>query len=466
MAYRSVNPFNGSVLKSFDDTTDAALEASIVLAERSFINEWSTKPIAQRAKVLKRSARLLRERADELARYVTVEMGKLWNEAKGEVALSADILDYYADHGAEFLAPRRLTVDEGEASIENDPIGIVFAVEPWNFPYYQLARVAGPSLILGNVMLVKHASNVPQCAEAFERLFRDAGAPKGVYTNLFITKEQIPHLIADPRIKAVALTGSEAAGSIVAAQAGKALKKSTMELGGSDAFIVLEDADLDRAVSWAVWGRMNNTGQCCIAAKRFIVVEKVADEFLRRFKASLEQLKPGDPLDPTTTLGPLSSEGALSDLLKQVNVAVANGAKLTLGGRRLDRTGAFIEASILSDIAPDNPAYYQEFFGPVALFFRVKDEDEAIALANDSPFGLGGSVFTKDIERGKRVARRVATGMVFINQATWTAPDLPFGGIKNSGYGRELSDLGMQEFVNKKLIRVSNSMPAPEFLVA
>jgi succinate-semialdehyde dehydrogenase/glutarate-semialdehyde dehydrogenase len=466
MAYKSVNPFDGSVLKSYDDTTDVALEAAIAQAHQSFTNEWSMKPISQRAKVLRRAAGLMRERTDELARYVTVEMGKLWNEAKGEVALSADILEYYADHGAEFLAPRHLAVDEGEASIENDPIGIVFAVEPWNFPYYQLARVAGPSLILGNVMLVKHASNVPQCAEAFERVLRDAGAPMGVYSNLFITKEQISRLIADPRIKAVALTGSEAAGSIVAAQAGKALKKSTMELGGSDAFIVLEDADLDRALSWAVWGRMNNTGQCCIAAKRFIVVEKVADEFLRRFKSSLEQLTPGDPLDPETTLGPLSSEAALVELLKQVDGAVAGGAKLILGGKRLDRAGAFIEASILSDIAPDNPAYYQEFFGPVALFFRVKDEDAAIALANDSPFGLGGSVFTKDIERGKRVARRVATGMVFINQATWTAPDLPFGGIKNSGYGRELSELGMQEFVNKKLIRVSCSMPAPEFLVA
>jgi succinate-semialdehyde dehydrogenase / glutarate-semialdehyde dehydrogenase len=379
--------------------------------------------------------------------------------------LSADILEYYAVHGEKFLAPQRLDVDEGEATVESAPIGIVFAVEPWNFPYYQLARVAGPSLILGNVMLVKHASNVPQCAQAFERILTDAKAPPGAYTNLFVTKDQIARLIADPRIKAVALPGSEAAGAIVAAQAGKALKKSTMELGGSDAFIVLEDADLDRAVSWAVWGRMNNTGQCCIAAKRFIVVEAIADEFLRRFKASLEQLKAGDPLDPTTTLGPLSSEGALVELLRQVHEAVAAGAKVVLGGKRLDRKGAFIQASILTDISPSNPAYYQEFFGPVALFFRVKDERAAIALANDSPFGLGGSVFTQDLERGKRIARQVSTGMVFVNQATWTSPDLPFGGVKNSGYGRELSELGMQEFVNKKLIRVSASMPEPEFAI-
>jgi succinate-semialdehyde dehydrogenase / glutarate-semialdehyde dehydrogenase len=465
MAYKSVNPFNAEVLKTFDDISDGALETAVARAEKTFSTEWSTSSISDRAAVLKRAAALMRERADELARRVTLEMGKLWNEAKGEVALSADILEYYADHGEKFLAPQRLDVDEGEATVESAPIGIVFAVEPWNFPYYQLARVAGPSLILGNVMLVKHASNVPQCAEAFERILTDAKAPPGVYTNLFVTKDQIARLIADPRIKAVALTGSEAAGAIVAAQAGKALKKSTMELGGSDAFIVLEDADLDRAVSWAVWGRMNNTGQCCIAAKRFIVVDAIAEEFLRRFRASLEQLKAGDPLDPTTTLGPLSSEGALAELLRQVQEAVAGGAKVVLGGKRLDRKGAFIQASILTDISRNNPAYYQEFFGPVALFFRVQDEHAAIALANDSPFGLGGSVFTQDLERGKRVARQVSTGMVFVNQATWTAPDLPFGGIKNSGYGRELSELGMQEFVNKKLIRVSASMPEPEFSV-
>jgi succinate-semialdehyde dehydrogenase/glutarate-semialdehyde dehydrogenase len=314
--------------------------------------------------------------------------------------------------------------------------------------------------------MVKHASNVPQCALAFEQLLKEAGAPDGIYTNVFATKDQIAKLIADPRIKGVALTGSEGAGSIVAGQAGKSLKKSTMELGGSDAFIVLEDADLDRAVAWAVWGRMNNTGQCCIAAKRFIVVEKVADEFFRRFKASFDKLVPGDPLDVSTTLGPLSSEGALLELVKLVDDAVQNGATVAIGGKRLARDGYFIEATILTDIKPENPAFHQEFFGPVALFFRVKDEDEAITIANDSPYGLGGSVFTEDIERGKALARKVATGMVFINQATWTAPELPFGGIKNSGYGRELAELGMQEFVNKKLIRVSETLPGPQFPVA
>jgi succinate-semialdehyde dehydrogenase / glutarate-semialdehyde dehydrogenase len=465
MAYQSLNPYSGVIEKTFENITDTALESAVSRAQECFSNEWNSFSMSKRASVLKSAGALMRERQDELARLVTVEMGKLLNEAKGEVQLSAEILEYYGDNGAQFLAPKPLSVDEGEAVIENEPIGILFAVEPWNFPYYQLARVAGPSLMLGNVMIVKHASNVPQCALAFERVLRDAGAPEGVYTNVFATKEQIARVIADVRIKAVALTGSEAAGSIVAAQAGKALKKSTMELGGSDAFIVLEDADLNRAVSWAVWGRMNNTGQCCIAAKRFIVVEPIADEFLRRFKASLQQLHAGDPLEPKTTLGPLSSEGALQELLGQVKGAVAGGAKLALGGKRLERTGAFIEASILTDITPENPAYYQEFFGPVALFFKVKDEDAAVKLANDSPFGLGGSVFTSDIERGKRVARKIATGMVFVNQATWTAANLPFGGIKNSGYGRELAELGVQEFVNKKLIRVSNSMPEPEFQV-
>jgi succinate-semialdehyde dehydrogenase / glutarate-semialdehyde dehydrogenase len=466
MAYKSVNPYNGNVLKTVDDITDEQLEAAVGRAAKTYEENWRLKDISYRGSVLKRAAAILRERLDEFARPITLEMGKLWAESQDEVRLSADILEYYADHGQEFLAPKTINVQEGEAVVESEPIGIIFGVEPWNFPYYQLARVVGPSFILGNVMMVKHASNVPQCAEAFEKLFREAGAPAGVYTNLFATKDQVARLISDPRIKAVALTGSEGAGSVVASQAGKSLKKSTMELGGSDAFIVLEDADLNRAVSWAVWGRIHNTGQSCVASKRFIVVDKVADEFLKRFKASLQLLKPGDPMNRETTLGPLSSEGALRDLLKQVEIAVSNGAKLVLGGKRLDRPGAFIEAGILTDVKPSNPAYYQEFFGPVALFFRVKDESEAITLANDSPFGLGGSVFTQDVERGKRVARKIGTGMVFINQATWTAPELPFGGIKNSGYGRELSELGLQEFVNKKLIRVSEALPGGEFPVA
>jgi succinate-semialdehyde dehydrogenase/glutarate-semialdehyde dehydrogenase len=307
----------------------------------------------------------------------------------------------------------------------------------------------------GNVVMVKHAGCVPQCAAAFEALWVDAGAPPGVYTNLRISHAQVDRVIDDPRVRGVALTGSVEAGRDVAARAGRNLKKSTMELGGSDAFIVLDDADLDKAVTWAVWAKMNNTGQCCVAGKRFIVVEALADRFLEKFRSALAALKPGDPMEAGTTLGPLSTQEALEKLLDQVRRAVAEGAKLVLGGKRIDRPGWFMEPTILLNIKPNNPAYREEFFGPVALFFRVKNEDEAVALANDSAFGLGGSVFTRDVARGQAVARRIDTGMVFINHPTWTAADLPFGGVKNSGYGRELSSLGIQEFVNKKLVRVS-----------
>jgi succinate-semialdehyde dehydrogenase/glutarate-semialdehyde dehydrogenase len=301
--------------------------------------------------------------------------------------------------------------------------------------------------------VVKHAGIVPQCALAFEKLLLDAGAPIGLYTNLFISHAQSDQVVDDPRIKGVCLTGSVAAGQSIAARAGKNLKPSSMELGGSDAFIVLEDADLDHTVKWAVWGRMYNTGQTCCAAKRFIVVDKIADRFLDKFETALSALKPGDPLDEKTTLGPLSTEQALVDLLKQVHVAVSHGAKVLIGGKRIDRPGSFMQPTILTDVKPDNPAFRDEFFGPVAMFFRVKDEDAALALANDSDFGLGGSVFTADLARGKRVASRVETGMMFINNISWSDAELPFGGIKDSGYGRELGDMGIQEFVNKKLVR-------------
>jgi succinate-semialdehyde dehydrogenase / glutarate-semialdehyde dehydrogenase len=308
---------------------------------------------------------------------------------------------------------------------------------------------------------VKHAGIVPQCAIAFEKLLTDAGAPAGLYTNLLISHDQSDDVVDDPRVKGVALTGSVAAGRSVAARAGKNIKPSSMELGGSDAFIVLEDADLEHTIKWAVWGRMYNTGQTCCAAKRFVVVEKLADKFLEKFKTALSALKPGDPLDEKTTLGPLSSEQALIDLLKQVDGAVSHGAKLLIGGKRIDRPGAYMEPTILTDIKPENPAFREEFFGPVALFFRVKDEDAAVALANDSDFGLGGSVFTRDIARGKRVASRVETGMMFINNISWSDAELPFGGVKDSGYGRELGDMGIQEFVNKKLVRyVAAEAPA------
>ena len=397
----------------------------------------------------------LRQRRTDFARLLTLEMGKLLRDAGGEVDLSADILDYYADNAEKFLAAKQLKVDEGEAIVENAPLGVIFCVEPWNFPYYQLARVAAPNLMVGNTIIVKHAPNVPQSALAFEQLFLDAGAPAGVYANAFLSNEQAAGAIADKRIRGVALTGSERAGSAVAAEAGKALKKSTMELGGSDAFIVLDDADMDIAIKWGVWGKMNNTGQCCIAAKRFILDEKSADVFIDRFSKELEKLVPGDPADDKTTLGPLCTQSALELVQKQIKAAIDGGAKVLMGGKRMDRQGYFLEPTILTNIDFNNPAYYQEFFAPVALMFRVKSEDEAIKLANDSPYGLGGTVITKDVEHGKRVARQIDTGMVFVNQATWTAPNLLFGGVKNSGFGRELSELGIGEFVNRKLIRTT-----------
>jgi succinate-semialdehyde dehydrogenase/glutarate-semialdehyde dehydrogenase len=452
MAYQSLNPATGKLLQKFDELTDKQLEEKLATAEKCF-KSWKLKTYAERAVIVAKAAALMHNRVDELANTMTLEMGKRITEAKGEVEFSANILGYYAKNAERFLANVELHPALGEGHMESSPIGVIFGVEPWNFPYYQLARVAGPHLMAGNVLLVKHAGCVPQCAIAFEKLWTDAGAPAGLYTNLLISHDQSNDLIDDPRIKGVALTGSVAAGRSVAARAGQNLKPSSMELGGSDAFIVLEDADLEHTINWAVWGRMYNTGQTCCAAKRFIVVEKLADKFLEKFQAALGALKAGDPLDEKTTLGPLSTESALVDLLKQVDVAVKHGAKVLMGGKRIDRPGSFMQPTILTEVQPDNPAFRDEFFGPVAMFFRVKDEDAAIALANDSDFGLGGSVFTKDLARGKRVASRVDTGMMFINNISWSDAELPFGGIKNSGYGRELGDMGIQEFVNKKLIR-------------
>lgn len=459
MTYQSVNPYDGKILKTFEGLTDRQLESALETAATCF-ESWRHTTFTERATVVAKAAAIMRARIDEFARPVTLEMGKLIDEARGEVLLSADILDYYAKNAECFLAPQHLTPSSGEAEVESAPFGVLFGVQPWNFPYYQLARFAAPNLMAGNVVMVKHAGCVPQCAIAFEKLWLEAGAPAGAYTNLRISYEQVNRVIDDPRIKGVALTGSVEAGKIVAARAGLNLKKSTMELGGSDAFIVLEDADLDKTVKWAVWGKMNNTGQCCTAAKRLIVVEALADRFLDKFQIALAAFKPGDPMDEATTLAPLSTEAALIKLLNQVKRAIANGATLVMGGNRIDRPGAFMQPTILTNIQPDNPAFREEFFGPVALFFRVKNEDEAVALANDSEFGLGGAVFTKDIARGKRVASRIDTGMVFVNHPTDSTPDLPFGGIKNSGYGRELSCIGIQEFVNKKLVRVT-SIDAP-----
>jgi succinate-semialdehyde dehydrogenase/glutarate-semialdehyde dehydrogenase len=452
MEYESVNPFDGKTLKTFVELTDQQLESKLTVAQTCY-ETWRQKTYAERAVIVAKAASLMHEQYDAFAKLATLEMGKRIDEARGEVQFSADILAYYAKNAERFLAPVRLNPAIGTAHMESSPMGVIFCVEPWNFPYYQLARVAGPHLMAGNVIVVKHAGIVPQCAIAFEKLWIDAGAPAGLYTNLLATHAQSDRIVNDPRVKGVALTGSVGAGKSIAAKAGANVKPSSMELGGSDAFIVLEDADLEHTIKWAVWGRMYNAGQTCCAAKRFIVVEAIADKFLEKFRTALAALQPGDPMDRNTTLGPLSSEPALQQLVKQVDAAVKHGAKLVLGGKRVERSGSFMEPSILTDIQPNNPAYREEFFGPVALFFRVKDEDAAIALANDSDFGLGGSVFTQDEARGQRVASRVETGMMFVNNISWSDAELPFGGIKYSGYGRELGDMGIQEFVNKKLVR-------------
>jgi len=461
MAYQSVNPFNGQVLKTFNEHSDEQVSGFLDCASRCFQDKWRNATFAERASIAHKAASIMRTRADDFAQPVTLEMGKLIGESHEEVALSADIIDYYADNAEAFLAPQPIPTKFGEATIESTPLGVLLGIEPWNFPYYQLARFVAPSLMAGNVVMVKHASSVPQCAMAFERAFTEAGAPDGVYTNLLVSKNQLARLIQEPRVRGVGFTGGDQAGAVVAAQAGQAVKKSTMELGGSDPLIVLDDADLEKTVKWAVWGRMFNNGQCCVASKRMIAVGKLADSFVSKFKDALAVLKAGDPLDKATTLAPMSSESALQTLLDQVKRATAGGARVVLGGNRIDRQGAFMQPTILTGITRENPTYYEEFFGPVTLFFRVGNDDEAIRLANDSPYGLGGSVFSTNIDHGKWVANRIETGMVFINHPTWTRPEFPFGGIKRSGYGRELSSLGIQEFVNKKLIRVV-PIDAPE----
>lgn len=454
MSYKTTNPYTEEVVKTFPAHTDAQLDTVLGTAHRLFQDDWRHRTFAGRQAIVKKAAALLKAQRDDFAKLITLEMGKLFKEAQQEVSLCVKILDYYADNAEQFLAPKKLDVKRGEASVEIAPLGVIFCVEPWNFPYYQLARVAGPNLMAGNTLVVKHASNVPQCALAFEKLFIDAGAPQGAYTNVFISSEQVATAIADDRVQGVALTGSERAGASVAASAGKALKKTTMELGGSDAFIVLDDADMDLAVKLAVIGRIQNSGQVCDGSKRFILQDSIADTFIERFQAELAKLVPGDPMDEATTLAPLSSLSALELAVKQVGQAVEGGARVLLGGKRAERKGYFMEPTIVADVKPDNPVYYQEFFAPVAMIFRVKDENEAITLANDSPFGLGGTIITADVARGKKLASQIDTGMVFINSPAVTAPDLPFGGVKNSGYGRELSDLGIMEFVNRKLVLV------------
>lgn len=456
MTYTTIHPFTGEKLASFADATDAEVSEAIGQAHSAFL-AWRETGIAERLAILQNAANLLRRDRDTYARLLTLEMGKLLAEAKAEVELSASIFEYYVRHAETLLKPEKLPVldpAEGDAMLVHEPLGVLLAIEPWNFPYYQVARILAPQLSVGNTLLLKHASNVPQSAAAFEKLMQEAGLPAGVFRNLYATRSQIEQIINDPRVHGVALTGSEAAGSVVAAQAGKALKKSTMELGGADAFVVLADADLQKTVDWAVFGRHWNGGQVCCSSKRLIVVDAVYDEFLRRYREGVARLVAGDPFDPATTLAPLSSQGAADEVKDKIRQAVGHGAKAQEVGRPVPSQGAFVQPTLLTDLGEDNPARYWEFFGPVSMLFRARDEADAIRIANDSPFGLGGSVFTADTAHGVEVARKISTGMVFVNHPTKVEADLPFGGIRRSGYGRELIGLGLKEFVNHKLIDV------------
>ena len=457
MPYATINPFTGATIKTFPDATDAEVQQAIAVAHNAF-SRWKETSFKSRADVMRNAASILRRDLDAYAELLTIEMGKLLSEAKDEVELCAGIFDYYADNAAALLAPEELAYANQEverAMVVNEPLGVLLIIEPWNFPYYQVVRVIASQLSAGNTILLKHASNVPQGAAAMQTLMRLAGLPEGGFTNLYATRAQIERIIDDPRVQGVALTGSEDAGSIVAGQAGKALKKSTMELGGADAFVVLGDADLDKTVDWAVFGRHWNGGQVCCASKRMIVVDEIYDDFLERYTKGVAALKAGDPFDPATTLAPLSSQSA-ADLLKdKVRQAIAYGANALEVGPKVPELGAFVQPTILTDVAEDNPARDWEFFGPISIIFRAKDEADAIRLANQSPFGLGGSVFTSDPVHGMEVAGKISSGMVFVNHPTMVKADLPFGGVRRSGYGRELIGLGLKEFVNQKLIGVA-----------
>lgn len=456
MSYTTTNPYTGEVLATFQDATDDDVKGAIDNAHNAFL-KWKETSFAERGKILQKAADILRKDADAYAKVLTLEMGKLFTEAKLEVELSAKILEYYVRNAEKMLQPEKLPVldpDEGESVLVYEPLGVLLAIEPWNFPYYQIARILAPQLSAGNTLLLKHSSNVPQSAAAFEKLMKEAGLPKGVFKNLYATRQQIKLILNDPRVQGVALTGSEAAGAEVAAIAGGALKKSTMELGGADAFVVLADADLEKTIKWAVFGRHWNGGQVCCSSKRIIVVDSIYDKFLEGYKRGVADLIAGDPFDPQTNLAPLSSQKAADEIKEQVRQAVAHGAKAEEIGPSVPSKGAFVQPVILTNVEEDNPVRYWEFFGPVSMIFRAKDEADAIRIANDSPFGLGGSVFTSDTKHGFEVAKKISTGMVFVNHPTKVEADLPFGGVRRSGYGRELIDLGLKEFVNHKLIGV------------
>ena len=443
--YAVVDPKTGDVVREYPTATDEQIEQAVAAASKAY-REWSKKStVAQRADLIRRVAALHTERREKLAEIIHREMGKPLEQALGEVDFSAAIYQYYADNAEKFLAdePVELLDGEGSAVIKRGPVGVLLGIMPWNYPYYQVARFAGPNLTLGNTIVLKHAPQCPESAEAIQKIYDDAGFPAGAYVNIYATNEQIADVIADPRVQGVSLTGSERAGAAVAEIAGRNLKKVVLELGGSDPFILLSTDDLDATVESAIAGRFENTGQACNAAKRFIVAADLYDEFLDKFTKKV--------LGIADDLAPLSSLGAAERLAEQIDRAVADGANLVSQG---ERKGAYFPPGVLTGVSADSASYREELFGPVAMVFKVNSEDEAVELANDIPFGLGSYVFTTDTEQAHRVADKIDAGMVYVNLVGADGVELPFGGVKRSGYGRELGRFGIDEFVNKKLIRI------------
>ncbi|MBW9111248.1 NAD-dependent succinate-semialdehyde dehydrogenase [Microbacterium trichothecenolyticum] len=448
--YAVVNPATGETLATYPTITDEALETAIAGADAAY-RTWRDQPVAERAARIRKVAELHRERRDDLAAIIVREMGKPLEAALGEVDFAADITEYYADHAEKITGDQPIDIDgEGTAVIRRSPLGVLLGIMPWNFPYYQVARFAAPNIVVGNTILLKHAPQCPESAAAIAAIYADAGL-EGVYTNIYATNDQAAAIIADRRVQGVSVTGSERAGAAVAEIAGRNLKKVALELGGSDPFILLSTDDLDAAVQAAVDARLDNTGQSCNAAKRFIVVDGLYDEFLEKFTAKMSEAKVGDPFADDTVLGPLSSLTAAERLAEQVDRAVAQGAKLVAGGTR---DGAFYPGTVLTDVTSDMDAYREEFFGPVGVVYKVADEDAAVALANDTSYGLGSYVFTTDEEQAQRVADKIDAGMVYVNVVLADEPGLPFGGVKRSGTSREMGLLAADEFVNKKLIRI------------
>lgn len=453
--YATVDPSTGEMVREFATMSDAAAAQALDRASEAY-GPWRETDMADRAAVLSRVAAFHREHADELAELMTLEMGKPIAQARGEVELSAKIYEYYATQGPGFLADEELDIaGSGRALVRTAPIGPLLGIMPWNFPYYQVARFAGPNLVLGNTILLKHAGSCPQQALRIHEIMSEAGAPDGVYQNVFANTEQVAAMIADPQLQGVSLTGSERAGTVIGELAGRHLKKCVLELGGSDPFLVLPGADLEQAAASATTGRFANTGQACTSSKRLIVESSLWDEFLDSFLAKTAEWETGDPRQDETRLGPLASSAARDELAAQVDDAVSKGAVVHTGGKMPEGDGAFYPATVLSGVTPRMRAYHEELFGPVAVLHRVDSADAAIELANDSPYGLGSAVFARDEAEADAVADRLEVGMVGINTTVKTAPDLPFGGVKNSGIGRELGRLGLDEFANKKLVRIA-----------